>query len=210
MGANANGQNAAIAGLAAVSAFLAVHSALPNTSGSNEVTGGSYARKAVTWTSPATGLVDNTAQITHDIPAGETAFCYGLWSAVTVGTFYGILPRTGVGEGLYAFGSVDAAGVTSNTIQSAGNGLSNSMRLLLSATVGGSLPTGLSSTVVYFVVGVATNTFQVSLTDGGSAVDISGQGQLFWQRVVPETFASAGTLVAEIGALDLSNAIVSY
>jgi hypothetical protein len=38
------------------------------------------------------------------------------------------------------------------------------------------LPTGLSTTVVYYVITVTTNTFQVSLTNGGSAVDMSDTG----------------------------------
>jgi hypothetical protein len=210
MGLNTNGQNAAAAGLAAVVGFLAVHTAVPNTSGSNEVTGGSYARQAVTWNAPALGLIDNTAQITHPIPAGQTAFCYGLWSAVTVGTFYGYVPRAGVGEALSGFGSVDSAGVTSNTIQSAANGLANSMQLLLYSVLAESLPTGLSSSTIYYVIGAATNTFQVSLTDGGAAVDITGQGELFFVRVVPEPFVSAGSLVAAAGAIDLTFAMTGY
>jgi hypothetical protein len=210
MGLNTNGQNAAAAGLAAVVGFLAVHTTVPNTSGSNEVTGSGYARQAVTWNAPALGLIDNTAQITHTIPAAQTAFCYGLWSAVTVGTYYGYVPRTGTGEAVTGFGSVDAAGVTSNTVQSAAHGLANSMQVLLYSVLAESLPAGLASSTIYFVVGATTNTFQVSLTDGGSAVDITGQGELFFQRVVPEAFASSGSLVAAAGAVDLSLAMTAY
>ena len=38
------------------------------------------------------------------------------------------------------------------------------------------LPAGLSASTKYFVVGATTNTFQVSLTSGGSAVDITDTG----------------------------------
>jgi hypothetical protein len=203
-----NGQNAAMAGLADVVDFLSVHSAVPNTSGSNELVGGSYARQAVSWNAPASGLIDNTAIITHPIPAGGIAFCYGLWSLVTGGTFYGYTLRTGVGEAVYGFGSVDSAGVTSNTIQSAANGLANAMQVVLNSLLGESLPTGLSANTRYYVVGATTDTFQLSLTEGGAAIDITAQGELFFQRVVPETFSSAGNLTAAAGAIDLSAAVL--
>jgi hypothetical protein len=41
---------------------------------------------------------------------------------------------------------------------------------------GGALPTGLSASLVYFVVNSAANDFEVSLTEGGSAVDFTDDG----------------------------------
>lgn len=40
----------------------------------------------------------------------------------------------------------------------------------------GTLPTGLSQTTTYYIVNSTTNTFEVSLTSGGSAIDITGNG----------------------------------
>jgi hypothetical protein len=57
--------------------------------------------------------------------------------------------------------------------------------------------------VLYFAVGVTTDSFQLSLTSGGAAVDITALGDLAWYRTVPETFASAGNLIIATGALDI-------
>jgi hypothetical protein len=69
--------------------------------------------------------------------------------------------------------------------------------------LGESLPTGLTEGTIYHVVSSATNTFELSLTSGGASVDITGQGDLFWQKIVPEVFASQGQLTVDVGALIL-------
>lgn len=209
MGLNTNGRNALLSGgLGNVVTHISGHSDIPDATGSNELAGGSYARQAVTWTAVASGVRDNNADLTHPVPAGSTFAYYGLWNALTVGTFYGSIPRTGFGESLAGFGSVDSAGVTANAIQSAAHGLSNAMRVALTAVLSEALPTGLNATTMYHVVGATTDTFQLSLTSGGAAVDITAQGELFWQRVVPEAFASAGDLLTETGDLDLSAVVI--
>lgn len=53
-----------------------------------------------------------------------------------------------------------------------GHGLINGDRVQLSTT--GALPSGLNTTTEYFVVSAATNTFQLSLTLGGAAINTSG------------------------------------
>ncbi|MGI5493785.1 hypothetical protein [Microtetraspora malaysiensis] len=47
------------------------HIGLVNASGV-EITGGSYARKAVTWTASSSGVIRPNADLTFDIPAGAT------------------------------------------------------------------------------------------------------------------------------------------
>lgn len=63
---------------------------------------------------------------------------------------------------------------TSDTITSAGHGLSDGDVLLL--TTSNTLPAGLSTGTPYFVRDSATDTFKVSLTSGGAAVDITDTG----------------------------------
>jgi hypothetical protein len=70
-------------------------------------------------------------------------------------------------------------------------------------TFGEALPAGLTEGVIYFVVSAATDTFEVSLTSGGASVNLTGQGELFWQTVVPETFGSQGQVTVAAGALVL-------
>lgn len=80
--------------------YASIHTGDPGTTGANEATGGSpaYARKALSFNAagtegplgssqPATvGVAWGSA--TFDLPAG-TFTDYGLWSAVTAGTFRG-------------------------------------------------------------------------------------------------------------------------
>ena len=65
------------------------------------------------------------------------------------------------------------------------------------------MPAGLTEGTVYFVVGAATDTFQLALTSGGAAIDITGIGELFFQKVIPEVFASQGQITVAAAALVL-------
>jgi hypothetical protein len=70
--------------------YASVHSAY-STSGASELSGGSYARVAVTWGSPASGTVSlSGTPYTINTPASSTAAYVGYWSALTGGTFQGM------------------------------------------------------------------------------------------------------------------------
>lgn len=171
------------------------------TAASTEATGGSpaYARKAVTWATAASGLKSNSASLTFDVAPGTYAFL-SCWSASSgnSGTQYrGWLPINGSVKG---FGEVDSADVTADTITSSGHGLANGDRVICFNVFSESLPAGLTEGALYYVVGAATDTFQVSSSLGGSAVAITGQGELYFQRIIPETFASQGQIVVDIGS----------
>lgn len=62
---------------------------------------------------------------------------------------------------------------TTNTFTSNNHGLINGTRLRLTA---GTLPTSFNGTTDYFAIAVATNTFQLSLTNGGAVVDGGSSG----------------------------------
>lgn len=89
MALNNNGLNAQVGGLTAVAGFASLHTAEPDASGSNEVTGGTYAREAITWAAASGGTAVSDAEIVFDVPAGATITHLGYWSAGTAGTFYG-------------------------------------------------------------------------------------------------------------------------
>jgi len=76
---------------------------------------------------------------------------------------------------------------TSNTITSTAHGLVNGAELNYSNQGGASI-TGLTSGNDYFVVNKTNDTFQLALTLGGNAIDISGTGNN------SQTFASTGQL----------------
>jgi len=64
---------------------------------------------------------------------------------------------------------------TTDTFTSAAHGLSNGT-IVMVKNAGGALPAGLSANTQYYVISAATNTFQLSLTSGGAAVDITTNG----------------------------------
>ena len=62
---------------------------------------------------------------------------------------------------------------TTDLLTIASHGLSNDDRLKIDGTV---IPAGLDNTIRYFVISSLTNTFQISLTSGGAAVDFTSNG----------------------------------
>ena len=166
--------------------------------GSNEVSGGSYARQAITYAA-ASGKqkAKSGAAVSIPIPAGTTVYFIGGWDASSAGNILKWSPVNG--------GSVKGVGTaaTDDTITSNAHGLSDGDRVFVEAVNGESLPSGLSAATWYFVISSTTNTFKLSTSVGGSAVDITAVGELAFQKVIPETFGSAGTLDVSSDTLDL-------
>jgi hypothetical protein len=86
-----------------------IHTAQPNSSGSNEA---SSTRQAITWVTAANGDLVATVDLAFTGGAGSGAAPYlGFWSASTVGTFYGWLPLTG-DQTFNAAGEYTVTGIT--------------------------------------------------------------------------------------------------
>jgi hypothetical protein len=160
-----------------------------------EVAGGSYARQSISHAAAASGVKDNSAQITIPIPAGTTVVAVSEYDAASAGNQ---LSYGGIGSTVKGVGTA----ATTDTITSNGHGLVDNDRVFVWAVNGESLPTGLSASTLYHVISSASNTFQLSTSQGGAAVDITAVGELAFAKTVPETFASAGNLVFAAGALD--------
>lgn len=175
------------------------------TAAATEATGGSpaYARVAVTWAAAASGQRSNSGALTIDVPAGTYGFLT-YWTALTgnSGTQYrGWAPINGSVKG---FGTIDAADLTANTITSNSHGLVNTDRVLFCNVFAETIPGGLIEGAAYFVVGAATDTFQVALTSGGAAVDlVTTQGEVYFQKVIPEVFGAQGQITVAAGAIVL-------
>lgn len=171
-----------------------------------EATGGSpaYARQAVTWAAASGGTKSNSGSLTFDVPAGTYGF-FTMFNASTGNTsnYRGYIPFGGA-SALKGFFSVDT-NLANDQLFSVAHGMSDGDRVMLFNVFSETLPTGVSEGTVYFVVSSATNTFKVSTTSGGSAVDITavGGGEGFWTRVVPETFAAQGQITVAASALVL-------
>lgn len=68
-------------------AYVSAHTADPGESGTSEVTGGTYARKSITFSAASAGNLDSSNVPVLDIPASTTVTHVGYWSAVTGGNF---------------------------------------------------------------------------------------------------------------------------
>ncbi len=121
------------------------------------------------------------------ITATVTIKWIGLWSA-DGSTFYGMQPNGGTD---YSF-QID---VTNNRIYVEGSGYANNDKVVFHNDTA---PGGLTAGTTYFVVGVTSGDpdyFQVALTQGGSAIDITSQAAAACvvSKIVEETYSSNGT-----------------
>lgn len=183
--------------------FGSLHTAY-STTGTNEVTGGSpaYARKALTWSAASAGSKALAATLpTWDVPAATTVMWIGFWTLVTAGVFNGMMPAGG--GTLQGCMTELAADITSNLMFAKAHGFVTDTRVVF----WGNVPTGLTIGTVYFVLaaGITADSFAVSATSGGSAIDITGTApfSFFVQKCVPEVFAGQGTYALSSGSFDL-------
>lgn len=182
-------KNAGLDAVTALLAHLSLHTAFPGGAGSSEVAGGTpaYARKAASWNAASADNADFNGTVTFDIPPATTIAWVGFWSASSGGTYRGYAPLSG-GYVPRNF-AVDATG---NKILANAHGLVADNRV---AFFGGTVPGGLTEGTLYWVINPNTDDYQVSATQGGSAIDLTtaGDADVLMSRVVPETFAGQGT-----------------
>jgi hypothetical protein len=165
---------------------LSLHTAYSAT-GTNEVTGGSYARQTVTWAAAASRSKASSGNVDIPVPSGTTVAWIGLWNSAG-STFRGMIANGGAEK---AF-QLDLA---NNRIYNEGHGMVDTNRV---AFTGATMPTGLTAGTIYYIVGTTAGDpdyFQVSATSGGAAIDITGQhsADARFSKVVLETYAADGT-----------------
>jgi hypothetical protein len=164
---------------------ISLHTAY-STTGANEITGGSYVRVAATFSAATSRIKAISAAVDiTGLPAAASIAFVGLWnSAGTV--FKGMAPN-GADEKSFQ------VGITANTIICEGHGLVNDDR----ACILGTPPAGLTEGTIYFVVGVTAgdpDTLQLSTTQGGAAIDLTGQpgSEAVLSKVIVEVYSGAG------------------
>lgn len=178
--------------------YGSLHSAVPGETGANELTGGSYARQPVVFNAAAGGTTDNTAIEEWDLTGvtdGEVLFV-GLWDAVTAGNYLWTIP---VGGAQFTF----TATAVGDVYTSYDHTLVDGDRVVVTAGAGSALPTGLAEDTVYWVVGVSGDTFQLSATQGGAAVDLTANGEGIAYLVDAKAFVGGDTFRIAAGDLDL-------
>jgi hypothetical protein len=173
-----NAKNQLLDGLT-VSEF-SLHTAFPGATGANEVTGGSYARKPAAL-GVASGEVRTASSVTFDVPA-TTVRWVGGWDGTT---FKCCAPNGGNPKEFMA-------DPTADTITCPSHGYSDGDAVTF---YGATPPAPLVQGTVYYVVGSATHTFQVSTTAGGVALDLTdyGSGGCQVSAIFQDTYAAADT-----------------
>lgn len=174
--------------------FLGWHTAFPATSGdqtSNEATYTGYTRTAV---SRATGfsrtgrLITNVSDILGSVrtDAGSPQILSFWTLGVAASGATKIIARGHLGGAL----KIGAAIAASDIVRCPNHSFANDDRVVLYAltTVGAqAFPGNLTEGTVYFIVNVSGDDFQVALTQGGAAVDITSAGVLAAARVIPRS-----------------------
>lgn len=200
MGYSTTGKNLMLDQLGTVSVFASLHSAFPGDTGASEIAGGTppYARKPITWNVASGGAKANASNPSFDVPAATTIAWLGLWSLITAGTFYGAFP---LGSGAAQPVESDAP---TDTLTAENHGLVNGTRVVILHTGAFAIPGGLTEGSIYFVISASTDTFQLSLTSGGSAINITTDSVALVSSIIPETFGAQGTFTTTSVVLDLN------
>ena len=180
--------------------YLALFTAAPtDAGGGTEVTGGSYARQNATTALGSAGAGSSTtgSQITFpDATADWGNVCaWATFDALTTGN---MLWWGWLGSGNEIPGT---AANTGDVFTSYAHGLANADRVVVQAPEGGTLPTGISANTAYYVISATTDTFQVSLTQGGAAVTLTSDGEFSAYKVQVKTIANGDGFKFNAGAL---------
>lgn len=115
----------------------------------------------------------------------ETDLCHSLFNYKKKNGINYILRGKGTKLQSYNHNSVYTAVSGTDVITSTAHGLSDDDAIYVKTTDTGTIVAGLSADTAYYVISSTTNTFKLSLTIGGSAIDITdtGTGNQFWRDV---------------------------
>lgn len=181
--------------------FIGLHTADPGedgTTGEVSTSGTGYARVSATFATPSGGSTATSNSQTFT----DTGTDWGLigwisiWTAVSGGS---CLWKGPLGQAPMPF-----TATTADVITSPAHGFTNGQRVVFYAGNGGVLPTGITAGTLYYVISATTDTFQISTTSGGSAVDITASGDGIVQRSIPKQIGDGDQLVLNTGQVVIS------
>jgi hypothetical protein len=185
--------------------FLGLFSVAPtDTGGGTEITGGAYPRKQVANNStnfPAASGGSKSLAVTQvfDVaPAGlATAVAWGVFDASTGGNllYWGWLGSDA--------GRIFTATVA-DVLTAPGHTLVNDDQVRVMPIPGATLPTGLSAGTTYFVISVSGDTFSLSTTQGGAAVNITASGAGLIAKIAAKPITEGDTPQFSGGSLTFS------
>ena len=179
--------------------YVALHSAAPGETGANEVTGGSYARQQTAFGAASGNTLSNTPAITFSgMPAGDVVG-WSIWDSASSGACF----WTGLFSVTSRVFTCDAGDITGDTLTSPAHGFANDSRIILEDVEAETIPTDFSYTTFYWVVGTATDTFQLSTSQGGGAVNVTDKGAGIARLCVITTLTAGNTFTIAAGDLDI-------
>lgn len=138
-----------------------LHTDFPATTGANEVTGGTpaYARKTIVINASSGGTRLLNAAVTFDVPACTVKWI-GFWNGAV---FIDAVPNGGATPKNFV------ASASTDIVNCPGHGLLDTTKIVFF----GVPPGGLTEGVTYFVRDSTTDTFKVTATSGGVAIDLT-------------------------------------
>lgn len=175
---------------------------LTNVESATEVTGSGYARLAIGTShfgsAAASGSITNT--VVAVFPAASSNYSadvlgFGVYNASTAGT---LLRKAYLTSGSYRTFTMVAS---TDIATSPGHTFVNTDKVVVLTQSGTAIPTGLTQGTVYFIVGVSGNTFQLSATSGGAAINTTADGGGKIVKVVPLTVVSGQTVSFGVSTL---------
>ena len=161
-----------------------LHSAFPGSIGSNELAGGApaYARKNITMNASSGGSRALSAAVVFDVPV-VTVRWVGYWNGAV---FIDCAPNGGgVPRNFMAVPSSDI-------VYSVAHGFVDTNKIVF---YNGTPPAGLTEGAVYFVRDSTADTFKVTATSGGVAIDLTAASsfQCVVCGITEDVFAVQGT-----------------
>jgi hypothetical protein len=170
--------------------YVQLHTGDPGSAGTSNVSSVTT-REAVTWGSPSAGSISASNTPTWSSWAGtngEIVTDISVWDASTSGNFLFSAPLAGAA---YDFTCpVASPGV----FTAPGSSFSNGTQVVLTAIAGSSIPAGFTADAIYYVVSASGATFQLSATNGGSAINATGAGAGIVQADGSKTMDTSDTL----------------
>ena len=151
------------------------------------------------WSDPSAGTqgeTDNSAEVDFGTltGTGERAIGVGIWDADAGGNllFYGPLAIN------WFRAAIDAG---TNQFQAPGHGLTDDTRVFLRDIV---TTTGADEQTEYWIITSATDTFQISTSQGGAAVALTGDGSALVGTSKAKDIGDGDAIKFNAGTLDIS------
>ena len=158
MSLTTTGRNNALDGIPIT--HVSLHSAFPGSTGSNELSGSGYARVSVVFSAASGGVRNLSAPAALTVGSGHTVRWAGLWNGTT---FIGYSPNNGSPREF----QVD---VLNDLVSVPAHGYADDDAVVL---YGGTVPGGVTEGQIYYVIDATTDTFKLSATVGGAAIDLT-------------------------------------